>query len=301
MRIVVTGGTGFIGEPLVRRLVSRGHDVAVITRDPSKVRAGRPLSWKQTGDVASADVVINLAGENVGGGRWTGERKRRIMQSRVDATNALVEAMNSRPDPKRTFISASAIGYYGLRGDETLDETAPSGGGFLAEVVRRWEELAMRAEGAARLVVLRFGVVLGRNGGAIGKMLLPFRLGLGGPLGSGQQWMSWVDREDVLRMIEWAVDNPSARGVYNVTAPNPARNRDFTRALGRAVHRPAVLPAPAFALRLALGEMADEMLLGGQRVVPARAAAEGFTFEYPELLGALEHALRDPSPLRGSG
>ena len=265
MRIVVTGGTGFIGEPLVRRLVSRGHDVAVITRDPAKVRAGRPLSWKQTGEVASADVVINLAGENVGGGRWTEARKRRIMESRAGATNALVEAVNSRPDPNRTFISASAIGYYGLRGDETLDETASSGGGFLAEVVRRWEELAHRAEGAARLVILRFGVVLGRNGGAMGKMLLPFRLGLGGPLGSGQQWMSWVDREDVLRMIEWAIDQPSARGVYNVTAPNPARNRDFTRALGRALHRPAFMAAPAFALRLALGEMADEMLLGGQR------------------------------------
>ena len=291
MRVVVSGGTGFIGEPLVRRLVSRGHDVAVITRDPAKVRAGRPLSWKQTNEAASADVIINLAGENVGGGRWTEARKRRIMESRAEATNALVEAVNSRPDPRRAFISASAIGYYGLRGDETLDETASPGGGFLAEVVRRWEELARRAEGAARLVILRFGVVLGRNGGAIGKMLLPFRLGVGGPLGSGQQWMSWVDREDVLRMIEWAIDHPSARGVYNVTAPNPARNRDFTRALGRALHRPAFMPAPAFALRLALGEMADEMLLGGQRVVPARATAEGFMFEYPELNGALQHAL----------
>src|SRR5262249_15611359 len=151
---------------------------------------------------------------------------------------------------------------------------------------------ALRGEGAARVVILRFGVVLGRDGGALGKMLLPFRLGLGGPLGSGRQWMSWVDREDILRMIEWAINKPSARGVYNVTAPNPVRNRDFTRALGRALHRPAFLPAPAFALRLALGEMADEMLLGGQRVVPARATAEGFTFAYPELQGALEHALK---------
>src|SRR5258705_1920472 len=137
MRLVVSGGTGFIGEPLVRRLVSRGHDVAVITRDPAKVRAGRPLSWKQTGEAASADVVINLAGENVGGGRWTEERKRRIVESRTEATNALVEAVNSRPDPQRTFISASALGYYGLRGDETLDETAPSGAGRLADVVPR--------------------------------------------------------------------------------------------------------------------------------------------------------------------
>jgi len=291
MKIVVAGGTGFIGEPLVRRLLARGDDVAVLTRNPAKVRAGRPLSWDRAGDAASADVVINLAGENVGGGRWTESRKKRIVESRVGATSALVEAVNGRPDAGRTFINASAIGYYGLRGDETLDETAPAGKGFLAEVVKRWEELARRAEGAARVVILRFGVVLGADGGALGKMLLPFRLGVGGPIGSGRQWMSWVDREDVLRMIEWAIDHQSAGGIYNVTAPNPVTNRDFARALGRALHRPAFMPAPAFALRLAFGEMAGEILLGGQRVVPARATAEGFSFAYPQLEGALKHAL----------
>ena len=292
MHVVVTGGTGFIGEPLVRRLLARGDDVAVVTRNPSKVRAGVALSWDRIADAASADVVVNLAGENVGGGRWTEERKRRIVSSRVDATTALVDALNRRPDERRTFINASAIGYYGVRGDEELDETAPPGGGFLAEVVKRWEELARRAEGAARVVILRFGVVLGPRGGALGKMLLPFRLGAGGPMGSGRQWMSWVDREDVLRMIEWSIDQRSAHGVYNVTAPNPVRNRDFARALGRALHRPAFMPTPAFALRLALGrEMADEMLLGGQRVVPARTAAEGFTFAYADLDAALKHAV----------
>ena len=291
MKIVVSGGTGFIGEPLVRRLLARGDDVAVLTRNPAKVRAGRPLAWDQVSEAAGADAVINFAGENVGGGRWTEERKKRIMQSRVDATSALVEAVNARPNERRVFVNASAVGYYGLRGDEVLDETAPPGGGFLAEVVKRWEEIARRAEGAARLVILRFGVVLG-PGGALAKMLPPFRLGAGGPIGSGEQWMSWVDREDVLRMIEWALDHPSARGVYNVTAPHPARNRDFARALGRALHRPAFIPVPAFALRLAFGrEMADEILLGGQRVVPSRAAAEGFTFAYPELDAALRHAL----------
>jgi uncharacterized protein (TIGR01777 family) len=290
MKIVVAGGTGFIGEALVRRLLARGDDVAVLTRNPAKVRAGRPLRWDQAGEAASADAVINLAGENVGGGRWTDARKKRIIESRVDATNALVEAVNSRPDPRRAFINASAIGYYGLRGDETLDETASPGEGFLAEVVRRWEELARRAEDAARVVILRFGVVLG-SGGALGKMLLPFRLGLGGPIGSGRQWMSWVDRDDVLRMIEWAIDHQSASGIYNVTAPTPVTNREFTRALGRTLHRPAVMPLPAFALRIALGEMADEILLGGQRVVPARAAAEGFSFDYPELEASLPHAV----------
>jgi uncharacterized protein (TIGR01777 family) len=291
MRIVIAGGTGFIGEPLVRRLLSRGDDVAVITRNPAKLRAGRPLSWEQASEASSADVVINLAGENVGDGRWTGARKQRILESRIMATTALVGAVNSRPDLQRTFINASAIGYYGLRGEETLDETAPPGSGFLAEVVKRWEEVARRAEGAARLVILRLGVVLG-PGGALGKMLLPFRLGAGGPIGSGQQWMSWVDRQDVLRMFEWAIDNQSAAGVYNVTAPNPARNRDFARALGRALHRPAIMPTPAIALRLAFGrEMADEILLGGQRVPPARATAEGFTFAYPQLDAALKDAL----------
>src|SRR5262245_32807779 len=240
MRVVVAGGTGFIGETLVRRLIARGNDVQVLTRNPAKVRAGRGLAWEQAGEAGAADAVINLAGENVGGGRWTEARKKRIMESRVDATRALVDAVNARPDPRRTFINASAVSYYGLRGDETLDETSPPGDGFLAEVVKRWEELARRAEGAARLVLLRFGVVLG-PGGALKKMLLPFRFGLGGPLGSGRQWMSWIDREDVLRMIEWAIDHQSARGVYNVTSPNPVRNRDFTRALGRALHRPAFM------------------------------------------------------------
>jgi len=291
MKIVISGGTGFIGEPLVRRLLSRGDDVAVLTRNPAKVRAGRPLAWEQAGEAASADAVINLAGENVGGGRWTDARKKRIIESRVEATSALVEAVNARPDDRRVFINASAVGFYGLRGDEVLDETAPSGDGFLAEVVRRWEEIARRAEGAARLVILRFGVVLG-PGGALGKMLLPFRLGAGGPIGSGKQWMSWVDREDVMRMILWAIDHPAVSGVYNVTAPNPVRNRDFARSLGRALHRPAFMPVPAFALRLAFGsEMAGEVLLGGQRVVPSRAAAEGFTFAYPDLDGALRHAV----------
>jgi uncharacterized protein (TIGR01777 family) len=291
MRIVVAGGTGFIGEPLVKRLLARG-DVAVISRNPTKVRAGRPITWEQAGEAASADVVINLAGENIGGGRWDESRRKRILESRVDATTALVNAMNSRPDPRRTFINASAVGYYGSHGDEILDEAAPPGEGFLAEVVQRWEELARRAEGAAHVVLLRFGVVLGAEGGALRKMLLPFRLGLGGPIGGGAQWMSWVAREDVLRAIEWAIDNDAARGTYNVTAPNPARNRDFTRALGRALHRPAFMPVPAFALRMIYGQMAQETILSGQRVVPARATAEGFTFAYPELDLALKHALQ---------
>jgi len=297
-RIVVAGGSGFIGEPLVRRLLARGDDVAVLTRNPSKVHAGRAVAWNPpsqgswSDEVANADVVINLAGENVGGGRWTAERKKRIMESRVGATSALVEAMSRKPDHQRTFISASATGFYGDRGDETLDETSSGGSGFLAEVTKRWEELARGAEPFARVVIIRFGVVLAKDGGALAKLLLPFRLGAGGPMGSGRQWMPWIDRDDILRIIEWSIDRDATRGTYNATAPNPARNYDFARSLGHVLHRPAVIPTPAFALRLALGsEMADEMLLGGQRVLPKHATDEGFEFAYPELEAALKHAV----------
>jgi uncharacterized protein (TIGR01777 family) len=289
MRIVIAGGSGFIGEPLVRRLVARGDDVAVLSRNPAKVRAGRGVAWdgKTQGpwseEVANADAIVNLAGENVGDGRWSEERKQKLVSSRLDATGAIVQALRNAPPRDRVLVNASAVGYYGLRGDEELDEHGPRGGGFLAELVERWEAAARQAEPLARLVLLRFGVALSPEGGALKKMMLPFKLGASGPVGSGEQWMSWIDRDDAVRIIEWAIDNRSARGVYNATAPEPVRNRDFTRALGRAMHRPAFLPAPAFALRLAFGQMAEEVLLGGQRVVPRRAEREGFRFELPTL------------------
>ena len=289
MKIVVSGGTGFVGEPLVRRLLARGDDVAVLSRNPAKVRARRGVPW-DAGEAGDADVIINLAGENIGS-RWSEGRKRRILDSRVKATSALVDAMNRGVKKRRTLISASAVGYYGPHGDETIDESGANGAGFLADVSRQWEELAHQADDVARVVITRFGVVLAKDGGALQKLLLPFRLGLGGPVGSGRQWMSWVDREDVIRFIEWAIDRADARGAYNVTAPQPVTNREFTRVLGRALRRPAIVPAPGFALRLAFGQMADETLLSGQRVVPARATAGGFTFLYPTLEGSLRHVL----------
>lgn len=273
----------------MRRLVSRGDDVAVLTRNPVKVRAGRAVVWDArtqgawSDQVATADAIVNLAGENIGEGRWTGERKRRLVASRLDATGAIVQALRDAPPRNRTLVNASAVGYYGVRPDEVLDETGTRGGGFLAELVENWEAAARAAEPLARLVILRFGVALSPEGGALKKMLLPFKLGAGGPVGSGEQWMSWIDRDDVVRMIEWAIDDQGPRGIYNATAPEPVRNRDFARALGRALHRPAFLPAPAFALRIAFGEMAEEVLLGGQRVVPRRAEREGFRFEVPTL------------------
>ncbi|HEX8152996.1 MAG TPA: TIGR01777 family oxidoreductase [Thermoanaerobaculia bacterium] len=298
MKIVIAGGSGFLGQPLVERLVAKGHDVAVLSRDPVRVRAGRGVAWDPrtqgawTNEVAEADVVVNLAGENVGDGRWTPERKRRLVASRLDSTQALVTAMRRNPDKQRTIVNASATGFYGPRGDETLDENGSRGSGFLADLVEKWEAAAREAEGLGRLVVLRFGVVLAKEGGALAKMLLPFKLGAGGPVGSGTQWMAWIAREDAIRAIEWAVETGTARGVYNVTSPEPVRNRDFTKALGRAVRRPAFMPAPAFALRIAFGEMADETVLTGQRVVPKRLEAEGFRFTYPSIDAALEHVVR---------
>lgn len=297
MKIVVAGGSGFIGEPLVRRLLAKGHDVAVLSRNPAKVKAGRGVAWdaKSQGgwsaEVAAADAVINLAGENVGEGRWTEARKKRLVDSRLDSTHALIAAMRREPQRKRTFLNASAVGLYGDRGDETLDESADAGRGFLASLVTRWEAAAREAEPLARLVLVRFGVVLAPDGGALAKLLLPFRLGAGGPIGSGKQWMSWIDRDDALRLIEWVLETELARGAYNATAPHPATNREFAKTLGAALHRPALLPTPAFALKLAFGQMADEALLASQRAVPARAEREGFRFEYPTLATSLPHQL----------
>ncbi|HEX6096390.1 MAG TPA: TIGR01777 family oxidoreductase [Thermoanaerobaculia bacterium] len=293
MRIVIAGGSGFIGEPLVRRLVARGDDVAVLSRNPARVQAGRGVAWDGrtqgawSEEVASADAIVNLAGENVGEGRWTDERKRRLIASRLDATGAIVQALRNAPPRERVLVNASAVGYYGFDRDEELDEHGTRGGGFLAELVDQWEAAAREAEPLARLVIPRFGVALAADGGALKKMMLPFKLGAGGPVGSGEQWMAWIDRDDAVRFIEWAIDNRSARGVYNVTAPQPVRNRDFSRALGRALHRPAFLPAPGFALRAAFGQMAEEVLLGGQRAVPRRAEREGFRFDHPTLDASL--------------
>ena len=298
MRIVIAGGSGFIGEPLVRRLVARGDDVAVLSRNPAKVQAGRGVAWDGrtqgawSDEVANADAIVNLAGENVGEGRWTDERKKKLIASRIDATGAIVQALRNAPPRDRVLVNASAVGYYGFdRGDEEFDENGTRGRGFLAELVEKWEAAAREAEPLARLVLLRFGVALAPDGGALQKMMLPFKLGAGGPVGNGRQWMSWIDRDDAVRAVEWAIDNGGARGVYNATAPQPVRNRDFARALGRALHRPAFMPAPAFALRIAFGEMAEEVLLGGQRVVPRRAEREGFRFDHPTLDAALAKSI----------
>lgn len=302
MKIAVAGGSGFVGSALVRRLTDRGDDVVVLTRDRSHVKLGRPVLWDGrsagpwSGEVASADAVVNLAGANIGEGRWTESRKRQLVSSRIEATRALLDALRTQHGRERVLVSASAVGYYGVREDEELDERSAGGDGFLADLSREWEAVAREAEAVARVVILRFGVILGREGGALQKMLLPFRLGAGGPIGDGRQWMSWIALDDVVRMIEWSIDRRETRGIFNATAPAPVRNRDFARALGRALNRPAFLPAPGFVLRLAFGEMAEEVLLGGQRVLPRRAEAEGFSFESRDVADALRRVLEPREP-----
>lgn len=297
MKIVVAGGSGFIGSALVARLVRRGDDVAVLSRDPSRVRNGRGVQWSPGSDgawqqeVASADVVVNLAGENIGGARWSEERKRTLVASRIEPTRAIVAALARGAGKKPVLINASAVGFYGDAGDTELSESSPQGRGFLADLAKRWEEEARSATCVARVALLRIGVVLAPDGGALEKMLLPFKLFAGGRFGSGKQWMSWIDRDDLLRMFEWAIDEPRVAGTYNATAPFPVRNSEFATTLAKVLARPALLPAPAFALRAALGEMAEPLLLDSQRALPVRAGREGFVFAWPHLEESLRHEL----------
>ena len=297
MKIVVTGGTGFIGQALCETLAARGDSLVALLRQPGSAGTLPPgterIQWNSTAGpppprvFAGVDGVVHLAGESVAR-RWTPERKRRIRESRVAGTRHLVEALAALDERPRVLVSASAVGIYGDRGDETLTEESPPGGGFLAEVCAEWEEAAERAAAlGVRVARLRIGVVLDAGGGALDQLLPPFTLGLGGPVGSGRQWMSWVHRADVVGLILHALDQPAAAGALNATAPEPLPNRDFARTLGAVLRRPALVPVPALALRLAFGEMAT-VLLGSQRVLPARTEASGYRFRFP----ALEPALR---------
>ena len=298
MRVVIAGGTGFIGAPLCEALTRRGHEVTVVTRAPGRhPRAGeaREVSWdtdEWTRALGRAQGLINLAGESIAARRWTRSRKRLLQASRLETTRRLIEALRPLPARPAVLINASAVGYYGDRGDEILGESSPPGRGFLAETCVAWEMEAQRAEAlGVRVVRLRMGVVLGPDGGALAQMVPPFRLGLGGPLGGGRQWVSWIHREDVIRLIEWALTHPALNGALNATAPQPVTMRQLAHALGRALHRPACLPVPAIGLRVLLGEMAT-VLLASQRVLPEAAQRTGYPFQFPELSAALERCLR---------
>ncbi len=297
----MTGGTGFIGRPLADTLTGRGHVVTVLSRRhvlPSDENGHvRLVHWQgPAADIpdealAGVDAVINLGGESIGSGRWTSARKDRIFESRILTTRRLVAKIAAAATKPKVLVSASAIGYYGAHGDEELNEASPPGNDFLAIVCSHWEDEAKAViKYGVRLALIRIGVVLGHGGGALSRMALPFRLFVGGPVGSGRQVLSWIHRDDLVALICHAVENEHVSGPINATAPNPVTNRQFARVLGRVLRRPSVFPTPGLALRLALGEMAD-LALTGQHVLPKRALEYGFTFKYTELEGALREAL----------
>jgi len=310
MIVAITGATGFVGTRLTAHLLAAGHEVVALTRSPERAEGVLPVrcrvaAWDpehgrvDAGALDGVDAVVNLAGAGVADGRWTARRKDAIRRSRVDATRLLVDTIAALPSPRRprVLVSASAIGFYGDRGDEILTEESAGGAGFLAEVCRGWEDAAAGAEAhGVRTVRLRIGVVLGRDGGALARMLPPFRLGLGGRIGSGSQWMSWIHVDDLVALVAFALERHDVRGVVNAVAPAPVTNAELTATLGRVLGRPAIVPVPSVALRVALGEMAD-VLLAGQRVMPTAAQALGFRFAHPELGGALVDVTADPSTM----
>jgi len=298
MKVLVSGASGLVGAMLVPELASAGHDVRRLVRNASRAASG-DLVWNPAAgelDVAALeafDAVVNLAGESIASGRWTARKKAEIRQSRISATNTLAKALAQLTTRPRTLVNASAIGFYGNRGEERLDETSSTGSGdFLSEVCRAWESATEPAARAGvRVVVTRFGVILSANGGALAKMLLPFKLGLGGIIGSGRQYMSWVAIDDVVGAIMHCLKDQSLRGPVNVVAPEPVTNAKYTKTLGRVLARPTIFPMPAFAARAAFGQMSDELLLSGQRVEPAKLLASGYAFKYPSLEDALRHVL----------
>jgi uncharacterized protein (TIGR01777 family) len=296
MRVLISGGTGFLGRPLARALSAEGHSIRILSR----TAAPGVVQWDPThpegawtSAIEDTDVVVNLAGESIGTGRWTVARKQAIRDSRVLTTRAIATAIRNARSRPVTLISASGIGYYGPRGDEVVTEDTPAGDDFIARVCRDWEAEAVKAEEAGtRVVLLRSGVVLDRGGGALEPMVLPYKMFVGGPVGSGRQYLAWIHREDWIRLVVYLMLATDADGAFNATSPAPVTNAEMSAAIARVLHRPALVHTPAFALRLILGEMADALLLTGQRAVPNRALQMGFTFKYPTVAEALEAILR---------
>jgi uncharacterized protein len=297
MKIAIAGATGFVGSRLVEQLQAQGHQIVILTRSPEQAsnRFGaaavvgyNPLKsgeWQSAID--GCDAVINLAGEPIAEKRWTPAQKRVMLESRQVGTEKIVEAIEKATNKPSVLINASAIGYYGTSETSKFDETSPAGSDFLAEVCTKWEAAAQAASASGtRVAILRLGIVLGENGGALGKMLAPFSAFVGGPIGSGKQWFSWIHRDDVVKLIITALTDPNMRGVYNATAPNPVTMTDFAQTLGTVMNRPSWLPVPNFALEALLGEGAI-VVLQGQQVTPNNTLAQGFQFQYPTLKPAL--------------
>ena len=303
MKIIVTGGTGLIGSALINALLQEKHEIVVPSRAPERVKSipasvtvvkwdGKTAAdWGQ--HVDGADAIVNLAGESIAPMPWIGDRKEKIRASRVNASHAIVDAVNQAKNKPRVVVQSSAIGFYGIHGDETLNENAPAGKDFLASVCVDWENStqAVEAQGVRR-VVYRTGLVLDAKGGVLPLIALPFQFFVGGKLGSGKQWMSWIHMADEIAAIQMLIKNENARGVFNLTAPNPVRNQDFSQALGKAMGRPSAIPVPGFAMKIPFGEMADLMLLNGQRIVPEHLQQLGFQFRFPTLEQAFQDLYR---------
>lgn len=302
MKIIIAGGTGFLGSALTSELDRAGHEVVVLTRSAGTDSPGRARAavWRPDGtasgpwarEVDDADAVVNLTGEPLPAKRWTPAQKTRLLETRLRPVRSLVAAMAAAPPRPRAFLSASGVGCY-PDSPQPVDESSPPGTGFLSELCVAWEAEARKADSSgARVVLLRSGVVLHPDGGALPRLLSPFRWGVGGPLGSGRQWWAWIHRADWVRMAMWAIETEVVRGPLNVCAPEPVQQREIARAIGRALHKPAFMPAPSFALRMLLGEMADGMLLASQRAVPRVAIDGGFRWQYPDLDAAVSAAVR---------
>lgn len=303
MKVGITGATGLIGRLLVRRLSEAGHELVLFSRSLERGQSLSPdsriVQWDALvspppeGSLDGLDALVHLLGEGIANGRWTAAQKKLIRDSRITGTRNLIGALKRCQNGPRVLISASAIGLYGSRGEESLDETSQAGKGFLPATCESWEqEASIAAEANVRTVLLRTGIVLSTRGGALAKMLLPFRLCLGGPLGSGEQWMSWIHLEDHIGLILHALERDEVEGPLNATAPNPVTNRTFSKALGRALGRPAIAPTPGFVLKLMFGEMAQALLLEGQKVLPSRAMRMGYRFRFPEVDLALQDLLK---------
>jgi uncharacterized protein len=296
MKIVVSGAHGLVGSALITALRRDGHELFSLVRSAPK--SDSEIEWNPERGLASPnrlegmDAVVHLAGESIAEGRWSEEKKRRILDSRVKGTTVLSEALAGLAHPPGALICASAIGYYGNRGDELLTEASPPGTDFLSKVCFEWERATQAAaDKQIRVVKARFGIILSKDGGALAKMLTPFRMGVGGRVGDGKQWMSWIALDDVIEGLKFIITKDDFRGPVNFVAPSPVTNAEFTKSLGKALSRPTIFPIPAFAVRLAFGEMADALLLSSARVKPAALEAKSFTFAYPELTGALKKVL----------
>jgi uncharacterized protein len=296
MIIAVTGSTGLVGNAIVEALEADGQLVRCVVRrapaDKNEIRWDPAAGTIDAAEFANVDAVVHLAGENIAGKRWSESFKKELLDSRVRSTKLLCETLAALATKPSVLVSASAIGYYGSRGEQPVDESSPAGNGFLAEVCRQWEDATKPARDAnIRVVNLRIGFVLAREGGGLQKMLTPFKLGAGGIIGSGRQYMSWIALDDLVRVIQFALSAAALAGPVNAVAPQPVTNREFTKTLGRVLRRPTIFPVPAFAARLAFGEMADDILLGSTRVEPRALSAAAFEFAYPQLEPALRHTL----------